>query len=137
MKYLSKHLVAAAALGLSGTIMLPLALPASAQSASETVTVKELTQTFAIENMYCALCPVTVRKSMEGVAGVKSVKVDFEAMTATVAYDPSTATVAAIAAAVACMDGGEHSTLRSVKRTRVSGRSAWGQAGVVAYTEPF
>ena len=99
MKYLSKHLVAGAALGLSGTIMLPLALPASAQSASETVTVKELTQTFAIENIYCALCPVTVRKAMEGVAGVKSVKVDFEAKTATVAYDPSTATVAAIAAA--------------------------------------
>ena len=45
--------------------------------------------------------------------------------------------VAAIAAAIACMDGGEHYTLRSVKRTRVSGRSAWGQAGVVAYTEPF
>ena len=42
-----------------------------------------------------------------------------------------------IAAAIACMDGGEHYTLRSVKRTRVSGRSAWGQAGVVAYTEPF
>ena len=40
-------------------------------------------------------------------------------------------------AAIACMDGGEHYTLRSVKRTRVSGRSAWGQAGVVAYTEPF
>ena len=45
--------------------------------------------------------------------------------------------VAAIAAAIACMDGGEHYTLRSVKRTRVTGRSAWGQAGVVAYTEPF
>ena len=45
--------------------------------------------------------------------------------------------IAAIAAAIACMDGGEHYTLRSVKRTRVSGRSAWGQAGVVAYTEPF
>ena len=43
----------------------------------------------------------------------------------------------AIAAAIACMGGGEHYTLRSVKRTRVSGRSAWGQAGVVAYTEPF
>ena len=89
MKYLSKHLVAAAALGLSGTIMLPLALPASAQSASETVTVKELTQTFAIENMYCALCPVTVRKAMEGVAGVKSVKVDYSLhlLNASAAFD--------------------------------------------------
>ena len=45
--------------------------------------------------------------------------------------------VVAAIAAIACMDGGEHYTLRSVKRTRVSGRSAWGQAGVVAYTEPF
>ncbi|MCT9000623.1 heavy-metal-associated domain-containing protein [Chelativorans intermedius] len=42
---------------------------------------------------------MTVRLAMEGVAGVKSVKVDFEAKTATVVYDPSTATVAAIAAA--------------------------------------
>ena len=50
---------------------------------------------------------------------------------------PKAPVVAAIAAAIACMDGGEHYTLRSVKRTRVSGRSAWGQAGVVAYTEPF
>lgn len=99
MKHLSKHLVvAAAALGLFGTIM-PLAVPAFAQTASEAVTVKELTQTFAIENMYCALCPITVGKAMEGVAGVKSVRVDFEAKTATVVYDPSTATVAAIAAA--------------------------------------
>ncbi|WP_404935038.1 heavy-metal-associated domain-containing protein [Nitratireductor sp. L15S-10] len=59
----------------------------------------EKTQTFAIENMSCASCPITVRLAMEGVAGVKSVKVDFEAKTATVVYDPSTATVAAIAAA--------------------------------------
>jgi len=99
VKHLSKHLVAAAALGLSGTISLPATAPAFAQSTSETVTVKELTQTFAIENMYCALCPVTVRKAMEGVAGVKSVKVDFEAKTAAVVYNPSAATVAAIAAA--------------------------------------
>ncbi|MDT7531249.1 cation transporter [Sphingopyxis sp. SE2] len=34
-----------------------------------------------------------------GVAGVKSVTVDFAAKTATVIYDPATATVAAIAAA--------------------------------------
>lgn len=46
-------------------------------------------------------------------------------------------TVAAIAAALACMEGGERLTLRSVKRVKASGRSAWGQAGVSAYTEPF
>ncbi|MCT9000614.1 heavy-metal-associated domain-containing protein [Chelativorans intermedius] len=42
---------------------------------------------------------MTVRLAMEGVAGVKSVKVDFEAKSATVLYDPSATTVAAIAAA--------------------------------------
>jgi len=99
VKHLSKHLAAAAALGLSGTIALPLAVPAFAQAASQTIAVKELIQTFVIENMTCASCPITVRLAMEGVAGVKSVKVDFEAKTATVVYDPASATVAAIAAA--------------------------------------
>lgn len=44
--------------------------------------------------------------------------------------------VAAIAAAIACMDGGDIIRCAAVKRTRVSG-ARWGQAGVVAYTEPF
>ena len=48
--------------------------------------------TFAIEKMTCAACPITVRKAMERVDGVKSVKVDFEAKTATVLFDPSIAT---------------------------------------------
>ncbi|TXH85587.1 MAG: heavy-metal-associated domain-containing protein [Rhizobium sp.] len=78
---------------------MPLVSSASAQSASKAVAVAETTQTFAIENMTCASCPITVRLAIEGVAGVKSVKVDFEAKTATVLYDPSATAVAAIAAA--------------------------------------
>ncbi len=45
--------------------------------------------------------------------------------------------IAAISAALACTEGGTGYTLRSVKRVRASGRSAWGQAGINAYTEPF
>lgn len=45
--------------------------------------------------------------------------------------------VAAIAAAVACMEDGGRYVLRSVKRAKKSGRNAWGQAGVNSYTEPF
>lgn len=45
--------------------------------------------------------------------------------------------IAAISAALACMEGGTGYTLRSVKRMKASGRSAWGQAGISAYTEPF
>lgn len=54
---------------------------------------------FAIENMTCALCPVTVRNAMEGVDGVTKVTVDFEAKTATAKFDPSKTTTSAIAAA--------------------------------------
>lgn len=55
--------------------------------------------TFAIENMTCALCPVTVRKALESVSGVKSVSVDFENKIATVLFDPAVTDRAAIAAA--------------------------------------
>lgn len=59
------------------------------------------TETFVIRNMTCALCPVTVRKAMEGVQGVRSVAVDFQAKTATVRFDPLKATAGMIAAASA------------------------------------
>lgn len=54
---------------------------------------------FSIKNMTCALCPVTVRAAMQNVKGVNSVKIDFEAKTATVVYDPAVTTPDAIAAA--------------------------------------
>ncbi len=44
--------------------------------------------------------------------------------------------VAAIAAAMACMEDGSHYTVRSIRRAK-PGRSAWAQAGVVSYTQPF
>jgi mercuric ion binding protein len=61
----------------------------------------EQTATFDVPGMTCALCPVTVRKAMEGVAGVRSVTVDFDARTATVVFDPARTTIEAIAAASA------------------------------------
>ena len=61
----------------------------------------EQTAIFDVPGMTCALCPVTVRKAMEGVAGVKSVTVDFDARTATVVFDPSVTTAEAIIAASA------------------------------------
>jgi periplasmic mercuric ion binding protein len=54
-------------------------------------------QIFTIENMTCALCPLTVKTAMEGVVGVKSVSIDFEAKTATVIFDPAATIVDAIA----------------------------------------
>ena len=53
--------------------------------------------TYYVENMTCALCPVTVKAAMSGVDGVRSVEIDFPARTAQVVFDPSLTDAAAIA----------------------------------------
>ena len=53
---------------------------------SET-TVHLAVQTFAVENMTCAACPITVRKAMENVDGVKNVTVDIKSNTAIAEFD--------------------------------------------------
>ncbi|MBA3909921.1 MAG: hypothetical protein C0524_08535 [Rhodobacter sp.] len=72
------------------------AVPTAAQTVAT-----EQTVTFAIDNMTCALCPVTVKRAMEGVAGVRVVEIDFEARTATVIFDTAATSAEAIAAASA------------------------------------
>lgn len=57
------------------------------------------TATFAIANMTCATCPLTVNKALRGVKGVRSVNVDFDTKTATVEFDPRQTNLAQIAAA--------------------------------------
>lgn len=97
MKLAAQAVVAAvfiSVVGLTGPLM---TVPAAAQ----TKAASERTVVFAVENMTCALCPITVRKAMERVAGVASVAIDADAMTATVVYDPAQATDHAIAAASA------------------------------------
>lgn len=72
---------------------------ATAQPAAALPSAKLATAVFTIEKMTCATCPISVRKAMQRVEGVKSVKVDFETKIATVVFDPSMATAAQIAAA--------------------------------------
>ena len=54
------------------------------------------TVTLDVKNMYCDLCPVTVRKSLEHMPGVAEAKVDFAQKTATVKFDPDRATATAL-----------------------------------------
>lgn len=68
---------------------------------SNQASVSEQTATFNVENMTCAMCPITVRTAMEKVNGVKSVVVDYDTKTATVIFNPAIATPAQIAAASA------------------------------------
>lgn len=94
-------IISTAILGLAlvGAVSAGSFIPSSMTLASAHAATAEQRQIFAIDDMTCALCPVTVKKAMEGVSGVKSVAVNFDAKTANVVFDPSKATVAAIAAA--------------------------------------
>lgn len=67
---------------------------------SQPVATSNLQQaSFAVENMTCATCPITVRKAMEGVAGVSEVTTDFAAKTARATFDPNQTNADTIAAA--------------------------------------
>lgn len=50
-----------------------------------------------VENMTCALCPITVSKALKTVKGVASVKVNMKDKTATVIYDDEVAALEDIA----------------------------------------
>lgn len=41
-----------------------------------------------VQNMTCAMCPITIRKALQGIDGVQSAKVDFTSRTANVTFDP-------------------------------------------------
>ena len=56
----------------------------------------ETTAQFSVEKMTCATCPISVRKAMERVNGVKSVKVDLETKIATATFDASVTTASDI-----------------------------------------
>ena len=91
-----RYLIAATAFaGLAGFAAVAIA-PTNAAVAAPAV---RLTKTFAISNMTCPTCPITVKTAMSRVPGVKTVKIDFARKTATVTYDPSVVTSARIAAA--------------------------------------
>jgi mercuric ion binding protein len=59
----------------------------------------EQTAKFAVSNMTCALCPITVRTAMERVPGVIGVDIDPEAAVADVRYEDSLTSPEAIAQA--------------------------------------
>lgn len=61
----------------------------------------EKTVTLAVQNMYCAACPHTVRASLQAVTGVENVVVSLRQKTATVTYDDARTNVKALTAATA------------------------------------
>ena len=46
--------------------------------------------TLDVKNMTCAMCPITVKKSLEKVDGVSAVKISYDDKTAKVTFDDAT-----------------------------------------------
>lgn len=59
----------------------------------------EQVQSYTIEKMTCATCPITVKKAMQRVEGVKDVDIDFDTKIAIVTFDPNLTNTDEIAAA--------------------------------------
>jgi periplasmic mercuric ion binding protein len=72
--------------------------------ASSSVIAAERTITLAVQNMYCAACPHTVRASLQAVPGVENVTVSLQQKTAVVMYDDSRTDVKALSAATTNAD---------------------------------
>ena len=69
------------------------------------------TVTLDVENMSCAVCPITVKKALDKVPGVTSAKVDFDKKTASVTFDPDKANPATLAKAT--LDAGYPSSVHN------------------------
>ncbi len=71
------------------------------RSPGPTRTASLQTVTLKVENLWCASCPIIVRRALERVEGVSKAQVSFRSKTATVAFDPSRCDVAKLIAATA------------------------------------
>ena len=69
------------------------------------------TVTLAVENMTCPVCPITVKKALNRVAGVSGTDVSYERKEAVVTYDDAKTDVDALIKATT--NAGYPSTLRA------------------------
>lgn len=90
-----RTLFVVALLGLAPALQVAATIPAAT---AQTIAAEE-TVTFTVDNMTCALCPVTVKHAMTSVDGVRAVEINFAARTATVVFDAAVTSPDAISTA--------------------------------------
>lgn len=69
------------------------------------------TVTLSVPGMYCAVCPITVKKALQKVPGVKKVEVSLERKEAVVTFDDSKTSIRALEDAT--FEAGYTSTLKA------------------------
>jgi len=73
-----------------------IAFPSQAES---TLPVSTKTVILSIPGMTCPVCPITIKKALEGITGVNKVSIDFESKIAMVVFNPNTVQVSDLTAA--------------------------------------
>ncbi len=81
-----------------------IALTGTATAATQTVTL-------AVENMTCVVCPITIKKALNSVAGVSNTEVSYERKEAAVTFDNAKTNVEALIKATT--DAGYPSTVKT------------------------
>ncbi len=76
-----------------------------------TATAATRTMTLAVEKMTCAVCPITVKKALNRVAGVTNTEVSYERKEAVVTFDDTKTSVTALIKATT--DAGYPSTVKT------------------------
>ena len=95
---MKKPLIAlSAVVALGMTVTLSQSFTQTAWADTDAAQATEKTQSFAVEKMTCATCPISVKKAMSRVDGVHSISVDFETKTAVAVFDPTKTSAQAIA----------------------------------------
>ena len=64
---------------------------------SGTLSAAEQVVVLSVPGMNCSICPITVKKSLQKVEGVKSVNVIYENKTATVSFDNEQTDISSLA----------------------------------------
>ena len=77
--------------------MLKHLLLVAAMAAPSMAAAAEKTITLAVDNMTCALCPITVSRAIQAVPGVVAVEVDLNTHIAIVVFDDAVASVQQVA----------------------------------------
>ena len=91
---------------LATLIALAATLSSPAWAATKTVTL-------SVPGMTCEVCPITVKRALSKVAGIKNAEVSFEKREAVVAFDDAKTNIEAITKATA--NAGYPSTLKAEK----------------------
>ncbi|NWG88040.1 MAG: mercury resistance system periplasmic binding protein MerP [Hydrogenophilaceae bacterium] len=74
-----------------------LLIPALLLSLAATALAAQKTITLSVPGMYCAVCPVTVKKALDKAPGVSRVAVNFDKKEAVVVYDDAKTTIKSLA----------------------------------------